>query len=71
MVQIKDNGLGIAPEDQGRIFQRFERAIDSNSISGLGLGLFICNEIILRHGGDIKVESTLGEGSIFTIRLPF
>lgn len=71
MVQIKDNGLGIAPEDQGRIFQRFERAIESNSISGLGLGLFICNEIILRHGGNIKVESTLGEGSTFTIRLPF
>jgi signal transduction histidine kinase len=71
MVQIKDNGLGIAPEDQGRIFQRFERAIDSNSISGLGLGLFICNEIILRHGGDIKVESILGEGSTFTIRLPY
>lgn len=71
MVQIKDNGLGIAPEDQARIFQRFERATESSSISGLGLGLFICNEIILRHGGDIKVESTLGEGSTFTIRLPF
>lgn len=70
VVEIKDNGLGIAPEDQARIFQRFERAIDSNSISGLGLGLFICNEIILRHGGEIKVESTIGEGSLFTIRLP-
>lgn len=70
MVKIKDHGMGIAPEDQGRIFQRFERAIDSNSISGLGLGLFICKEIMLRHGGDIKVESHLGEGSTFTLRLP-
>lgn len=70
LVEIKDNGLGIAPEDQARIFQRFERAIDSNSISGLGLGLFICNEIIIRHGGEIKVESSLGQGSLFTIKLP-
>ena len=70
IVKIKDQGMGIAPEDQGRIFQRFERAIDSSNISGLGLGLFICKEIILRHGGDIKVESQLNEGSTFTLRLP-
>lgn len=70
IVKIKDQGMGIAPEDQSRIFQRFERAIDSTNISGLGLGLFICKEIILRHGGDIKVESKLGKGSTFTLRLP-
>lgn len=70
IIQIVDQGLGIASADQSRIFQRFERAIDSFSISGLGLGLFICKEIMLRHGGDIKVESKLGEGSTFTLRLP-
>lgn len=69
-VRIKDQGMGIAPEDQGRIFQRFERAIDSSKISGLGLGLFICKEIINKHGGDIQVDSKLGEGSTFTLRLP-
>lgn len=70
LVIIKDRGMGIAPEDQARIFQRFERAIDATNISGLGLGLFICKEIILHHGGDIKVESALNEGSTFTLRLP-
>lgn len=70
VVYIKDNGLGIAPEDQARIFQRFERAIDSNSISGLGLGLFICSEIIIRHGGEITVESKINEGSTFKVKLP-
>jgi signal transduction histidine kinase len=70
IVRIVDKGMGIALEDQARIFQRFERAINSFTISGLGLGLFICKEIMLRHGGDIKVESKLGEGSTFTLRLP-
>jgi signal transduction histidine kinase len=70
IVQIVDKGMGIAVEDQTRIFQRFERAINSFTISGLGLGLFICKEIMLRHGGDIKVVSKLGEGSTFTLRLP-
>lgn len=70
IIRIQDQGMGIAPVDQARIFQRFERAIDSFSISGLGLGLFICKEIMLRHGGDIIVESKLNEGSTFTLRLP-
>ncbi len=69
-LNIKDHGLGIAAEDQARIFDRFERAIDTKAISGLGLGLFICKEIIVRHGGDILVQSHLGKGSVFTIKLP-
>lgn len=71
LIEICDHGLGIAIEDQSRIFKRFERALDSSSdIRGIGLGLFICKEIILHQGGDIQVESQIGEGSTFTMRLP-
>lgn len=71
LIEICDHGLGIALEDQSRIFKRFERAIDNNpDIRGIGLGLFICKEIILHQGGDIQVESQVGEGSTFTMRLP-
>ena len=67
---VEDAGPGIAPHDHARIFQRFERAISANEASGLGLGLFVSQQIVELHGGSIQVESALGRGSRFTVRLP-
>ncbi len=69
-LEIRDEGSGIAAQDQERIFQRFERAVVSHNISGLGLGLFICRQIVESHGGKIQLQSTLGEGSSFQVLLP-
>ncbi|PTL79626.1 GAF domain-containing protein [Vitiosangium sp. GDMCC 1.1324] len=67
---VKDHGIGIAPEDQGRIFERFERAVNGKQFHGLGLGLWISREIVESHGGHIQVCSAPGEGSTFTVELP-
>jgi len=69
-VSIKDNGGGIAPENHERIFDRFERATPQNEVTGLGLGLYICKQIIEEHAGRIYVESELGQGSTFYFELP-
>ncbi|HEY1455426.1 MAG TPA: PAS domain-containing sensor histidine kinase [Candidatus Dormibacteraeota bacterium] len=72
LVRIRDHGLGIRPEHLPLLFGRFSRlpTEENVSIQGTGLGLFLCREIALRHGGDVAVRSTLGEGSEFTLRLP-
>lgn len=67
---VADSGIGIAPEYLERVFERFERAISSKNISGLGLGLYITRQIVQAHGGIISVQSKLGEGSAFTVSLP-
>lgn len=67
---IKDRGIGIAPEDQVKIFERYERVVSSENISGFGLGLFITQQIVESHGGRIWVESRLGDGSTFHVDLP-
>jgi signal transduction histidine kinase len=68
---VQDQGIGIAPEFHEKIFHRFERAgINSKGISGLGLGLYITQQIVFLHGGTIKVESRPGEGSTFIVELP-
>ena len=69
-VVVVDHGIGIAPEDVERIFQRYEHAISSRAFGGLGLGLYIARQIIEAHGGAIRVESQPGAGSTFTIDLP-
>jgi signal transduction histidine kinase len=69
-LSVKDQGIGITPEVQGKIFNRFERAVHPSEISGLGLGLFISREIIAAHGGRIWVESKLGDGATFFVELP-
>jgi PAS domain S-box-containing protein len=69
-VSVVDHGIGVSTENLKRIFNQFERAVDSTEASGLGLGLFICSKIVAAHGGQIEVESTLGEGSTFTVKLP-
>jgi PAS domain S-box-containing protein len=68
--QIIDQGPGIASKDLERIFERFERAISADNISGLGLGLFISRQIMEQHHGSLTVESTVGQGSIFTFQFP-
>ena len=67
---VRDHGGGIAKKDQERIFERFERAISSNEVSGMGLGLFIARRITELHGGRIEVESELGQGAVFRVWLP-
>lgn len=67
---VRDNGLGIKPEDHYRIFRRFERAVSGNSFSGLGLGLYISKQIVALHKGRIWVDSEEGKGSSFFVELP-
>lgn len=69
-LSVKDAGTGISSENQGRIFERFERGGASDSVGGLGLGLYISRKIIEAHGGAIRVESELGKGANFIIELP-
>lgn len=68
--EIRDQGVGIAEADQERIFERFERAISENEVSGLGIGLYISREITKAHGGEIRVESAPTRGATFTVELP-
>ena len=67
---IRDSGMGIEEKDQARIFERFERAVSSTHVSGLGLGLYICKSIIDAHHGKIELKSELGKGSQFSVTLP-
>ena len=69
-VAVRDHGIGISPEHQSRIFQQFERAVGSEAVAGLGLGLFISDQIVKAHGGRIEVDSQAGQGSLFTLCLP-
>ncbi|RPI34325.1 MAG: GAF domain-containing protein [Chloroflexota bacterium] len=70
-ISVSDKGPGIAPEHLENLFKRFYRVPEySAKARGTGLGLFICRQIIRAHGGDITVESSLGEGTIFHIFLP-
>jgi two-component system sensor histidine kinase SenX3 len=71
-IDVADQGIGIAPHDVDRIFERFYRADQarSRSTGGTGLGLAIVKHIATNHGGRVEVSSTLGGGSTFTLRLP-
>ena len=71
-VEVEDSGIGIAPEDQEKVFERFRQAGDTltDKPQGTGLGLPICKEIIEYHGGDLSLKSQLGKGSIFTFFIP-
>ncbi len=71
-LRVTDEGIGIAPDEQSRIFERFYRAEDARVLRtrGAGLGLAICREIVAAHGGALHVESTPGHGSTFIVHLP-
>jgi signal transduction histidine kinase len=70
VLQVQDQGIGIARFDHERIFRQFERAVNSNEVSGLGLGLYIVKQILDAHHGTIRVESELGRGANFIVELP-
>ncbi len=72
MLHVRDFGIGIPNDQQSRIFSRFFRAseIKANTFPGLGLGLYISNEIIKRHSGSITFKSEVGNGSAFSVELP-
>ncbi|MFL5305919.1 MAG: ATP-binding protein [Polyangia bacterium] len=67
---VTDRGIGIAPEDQERIFNRFERAVPTSNFGGFGLGLWISRKIAEAHGGTLSVESTPDVKTTFTVHLP-
>ncbi|HEY6418403.1 MAG TPA: PAS domain-containing sensor histidine kinase [Candidatus Binataceae bacterium] len=67
---VRDHGIGIAEGEMHRVFDRFARSAPARGYGGLGLGLFIANQIVLAHGGTIRVESALGMGSTFIVELP-
>ncbi|MDI3353189.1 hybrid sensor histidine kinase/response regulator [Pseudomonas sp. UYIF39] len=69
-VEVRDLGIGISEENQKRIFQQFERVTAKHAVAGLGLGLFISEQIVAAHGGSITVESRIGEGALFRVCLP-
>jgi len=70
VISVRDYGIGISAQQQHIIFEKFERGENNNVSAGLGMGLYIARQLAEAHGGSLTVESTLGEGSTFTLRLP-
>ena len=71
-VSVKDEGMGISETDLDHLFERYYRVENDNNslISGFGIGLYLCSEIIQIHKGEIWAESTIGEGSTFSFSIP-
>jgi signal transduction histidine kinase len=69
-IAVIDRGIGVAPEHQARIFERFERAQSVRNYGGFGIGLWIVREIVTALGGSVRVESQPGEGATFVVELP-
>jgi signal transduction histidine kinase len=72
VLEVRDTGIGIAPVDQKRIFEKFYRGAsrEAKRLRGSGLGLAIVNSIVERHSGEVRVRSQLGQGSIFYVVIP-
>jgi signal transduction histidine kinase len=72
VVDVIDTGIGVSPQEQGKLFQKFYRAGDPRvaRINGTGLGLALAREIARLHNGDITLQSELDKGSTFTLTLP-
>lgn len=69
-IEVVDQGIGMKPEDQARIFLPFERAIAYASQAGFGIGLWVVRQLVNEMGGTIRVESAPGAGTTFTVSLP-
>jgi signal transduction histidine kinase len=70
VIAVRDSGIGMAPDELGRIFGRFERGVSERNYGGLGLGLWIVRQVVDAMGGSIAVDSAPERGSTFTVRLP-
>jgi two-component sensor histidine kinase len=72
VLEVSDSGCGISPEMCERIFERLFQAQDPSAAGrkGLGLGLYICKELVTRQGGQIRVQSACGQGAVFSVTLP-
>jgi signal transduction histidine kinase len=70
IVSVRDEGIGIDPEDADRVFEVFQHLHGQSEHSGTGIGLALCERIVERHGGDIWVDSEPGEGTRFSFTLP-
>jgi two-component system, OmpR family, phosphate regulon sensor histidine kinase PhoR len=72
VISITDSGIGIAPDEHERVFDKFYRARNAAAFApaGLGIGLYVCRLIAQRHGGALTLQSALGRGSVFTVYLP-
>src|SRR5207249_986380 len=70
--QVRDTGAGIPEEHRERVFERFHRieGTKSRTYEGTGIGLAFVQELVRLHGGDVRVDSTLGQGSTFTVTIP-
>ena len=69
-IAVEDEGIGIDPDDQDRVFDVFQRLHSRDEYDGTGIGLALCERIVERHAGEIRVDSEPGEGSTFSITLP-
>jgi signal transduction histidine kinase len=72
LISVEDTGIGISKDEVKKIFTKFYQAYtgEDRRTEGAGLGLFICKEIVKKHKGDIWVESEVGKGSTFTVKVP-
>ena len=72
VLTFKDNGIGIAPVEHARVFEKFQRSEDPDvqNETGTGIGLYTAREIVRQQGGDIELISEKGAGSTFLVRLP-
>src|SRR5258705_5053964 len=71
-LQVRDTGVGIPEEHRERVFERFHRVegTQARTFEGTGIGLAFVQELVRLHGGDVRVESALGQGSTFTVTIP-
>ena len=70
VVSVQDYGIGMSDETKDRMFDRFYRGKEAQGVNGCGLGMSMVKSIVVKHGGEIKVESSLGKGSKIIVVLP-
>jgi two-component system OmpR family sensor kinase len=69
-IEVEDHGIGISPDDQGRLFERLARVVSPDHYGGFGLGLWIVKLLVEAMGGKVAVRSAVGAGSVFSAELP-
>ncbi len=70
LLSIRDGGIGLSADEQAALFQKFGRAVPKEHYGGLGLGLWVVDQIARAHRGQVSIESRKGEGATFTVELP-